>query len=77
MEVVNTQSFESITGKGVKGQVDGHAVALGNRSLLDDLRIDPGELAGQAEKFRADGQTVMFVAIDGKAAVLQDEETAV
>jgi len=70
VEVVKTQSFESITGKGVKGQVDGHAVALGNRSLLDDLGIDPGELAGQAEKFRADGQTVMFVAIDGKAAGL-------
>ncbi|MEO8434609.1 MAG: heavy metal translocating P-type ATPase [Pyrinomonadaceae bacterium] len=70
VEVVNTQSFESITGKGVKGQVDGHAIALGNRALLDDLGIDPGELAGQAEKFRTDGQTVMFVAIDGKAAGL-------
>jgi Cu+-exporting ATPase len=70
VEVVNTQSFESITGKGVKGQVDGHAVALGNRSLLDDLGIDASELAGQAEEFRTDGQTVMFVAIDGKAAGL-------
>ncbi len=70
VEVVNTQSFESITGKGVKGQVDGRAVALGNRALLDDLGIDPGELVGQAEKFRTDGQTVMFVAIDGKAAGL-------
>jgi Cu+-exporting ATPase len=70
VEVVNTQSFESITGKGVKGQVDGRSVALGNRALLDDLRIDPGELVEQAEKFRADGQTVMFVAIDGKAAGL-------
>lgn len=70
VEVVNTQSFESITGKGVKGQVDDHAIALGNRSLLDDLLIDPGQLAGQAEKFRADGQTVMFVVIDGKAAGL-------
>ena len=70
VEIVNTQSFESVTGKGVKGQVEGHAVALGNRSLLDDLGIDPGDLVGQAEKFRADGQTVMFVAIDGKAAGL-------
>ena len=70
VEVVNTQSFESITGKGVKGQVDGRSVALGNRALLDDLGIDPGELVEQAEKFRADGQTVMFVAIDGKAAGL-------
>jgi len=70
VEIGNAQSFESITGKGVKGQVDGHAVGLGNRSLLDDLGIDASELAGQAEKFRADGQTVMFVAIDGKAAGL-------
>jgi Cu+-exporting ATPase len=70
VEVVSTQSFESVTGKGVKGQVDGHAVALGNRALLDDLGIDPGELTEQAEKFRADGQTLMFVAIDGKAAGL-------
>jgi Cu+-exporting ATPase len=70
VEVVNTQSFESVTGKGVKGEVDGHAVALGNPALLDDLGIDPGELAGQAENFRTDGQTVMFVAIDGKAAGL-------
>ena len=70
VEVVNTQSFESVTGKGVKGQVDGHLIALGNHSLLKDLGIDPRELAGQAEKFRADGQTVMFVAIDGKAAGL-------
>jgi Cu+-exporting ATPase len=70
VEVVNAQSFESITGKGVRGQVDDHPVALGNRSLLDNLGIDPGELVEQAEKFRADGETVMFVAIDGKAAGL-------
>lgn len=70
VEIVIAQSFESITGKGVKGQVEGHAVALGNRSLLDALGIDASELAEQAEKFRADGQTVMFVAIDGKAAGL-------
>jgi Cu+-exporting ATPase len=70
VDVVNAQSFESVTGKGVKGQVDGHPVALGNGTLLDDLGIDAGDLAEQAEKFRADGQTVMFVAIDGKAAGL-------
>ncbi len=70
IEVVNAQSFESVTGKGVKGQVEGHVVALGNRGLLDDLAIDPGELAQQAEKLRTDGQTVMFVAIDGKVAGL-------
>ena len=70
VEVVNTDSFESVTGKGVKGKVEGHAVALGNLSLLEDLGIEAGDLAGKAEKFRADGQTVMFVAIDGKASGL-------
>ncbi len=70
VEVVNAESFESITGKGVKGRVKGHRVALGNPALMDELGIDAGELAEQAEKFRADGQTVMFVAMDGKAAGL-------
>ena len=58
------------SGKGVKGQIDGRSVSLGNKALLEELRIDPGELAAQAEKFRADGQTVMFVGLDGKAAGL-------
>jgi len=50
--------------------VEGHTVALGNRALLDDLRIDPGGLAAKAENMRKDGQTVMLVAIDGKVAGL-------
>jgi len=62
--------FGSLTGKGVTGEVEGRRVALGNRALLDELEIDPGELAMQAEGLRADGQTVMFVAVDGKAAGL-------
>ncbi|MGH9905789.1 MAG: HAD-IC family P-type ATPase, partial [Pyrinomonadaceae bacterium] len=70
VELAKTESFESITGKGVKGEVDGHAVGLGNRAMLEELGIDPGDLAAQAEKFRADGQTVMFVTVDGKAAGL-------
>lgn len=70
VEVVNANSFESITGKGVKGQVEKHAVALGNRALIDDLGIEVGELGELSEKFRVDGQTVMFVAIDGKVAGL-------
>ena len=70
VELTKAESFESITGKGVKGQIDGRAVSLGNLALLEELRIDPGELVAQAEKFRADGQTVMFVAVDGKAAGL-------
>ncbi len=66
----NAVSFQSSTGKGVTGNVDGHAVALGNRALLDELRIDTGSLAAKAESMRGDGQTVMFVAVDGQAAGL-------
>jgi Cu+-exporting ATPase len=64
------EHFQSFTGKGVEGRVDGHAVVLGNRALLDELRIDLGELSAKADSLRKDGQTVMFVAIDGKIAGL-------
>jgi Cu+-exporting ATPase len=60
--------FASITGKGVRGTVDGRSVALGNRALLDELGIDPGPLAARAEELRAEAHTAMFVAIDGAAA---------
>jgi len=61
-------TFESITGKGVRGEIEEKQVALGNRALLDQLGIDPGELGARAEALRADGQTVMFVVIDDQAA---------
>jgi Cu+-exporting ATPase len=64
------EDFRFRTGKGVAGKVDGHTVALGNRALLDELRIHPGGLSIKAEEMRKDGQTVMFVAVDGKAAGL-------
>lgn len=70
VSLTNALSFESITGKGVTGQVDGRNVALGNLKLLGDLGVDPGELSQKAEEMRSDGQTVMFVAVDGKAAGL-------
>ena len=59
-----------MTGKGVTGQVDGHAVAAGNGKLLESLGISVGGLSQQADKQRAEGQTVMLIAIDGKAAGL-------
>ena len=61
-------AFASITGKGVTGNVGGRAVVLGNRALLDQLSIDPGELGVRAEAMRAKGETAMFVAIDGRIA---------
>jgi Cu+-exporting ATPase len=63
-------AFASLTGRGVTGTVDGRPVAVGNRKLLDELRVDPGEFASTAEALRADGQTVVFVAVDGEMAGL-------
>jgi Cu+-exporting ATPase len=70
VKLTDATAFDSLTGKGVTGEVDGHKISLGNRALLDDLKIDAGELATKAESLRADGQTVMFVAVDGKATGL-------
>jgi len=63
-------AFRAIPGKGVEGEVDGRKVALGNRALLDEAGIDPGDLATRAEALRAEGQTVMFAVVDGKIAGL-------
>ncbi len=68
VEPSEAESFESVTGKGVTGMVEGRSVALGNRALMDHIGVDPGDLAKRAESFRKDGQTVMFVAVDGKPA---------
>jgi Cu+-exporting ATPase len=62
--------FQSFTGKGAVGMVDGHRVAAGNGALLEHLSIDPAVLAAQAEELRREGQTVMFVAVDGQLAAL-------
>ena len=70
VELAKVESFDSITGKGVRGEVDGKSVALGNRALLDQLQIDAGDLFDKADALRSDGQTVMFVVVDGKAAGL-------
>src|SRR5258707_11894750 len=70
LALTDATGFDSLTGKGVTGEVDGHKVSLGNRALLDELKISVGGLAPKAESLRTDGQTVMFVAVDGKAAGL-------
>ncbi len=70
IKLTATLDFKSVTGKGVTGYIDGHSVALGNIKLLQSLAIDPGELPEQADLRRVDGQTVMLVAVDGKAAGL-------
>jgi Cu+-exporting ATPase len=64
------EEFRSETGKGIVGRVDGHAVALGNLRLMQDLGVAVDALGAQADQLREDGQTVMFVAVDGRAAGL-------
>ena len=64
------EEFRSETGKGIVGRVEGHAVALGNLRLMQDLGVAVDALRAQADALRGDGQTVMFVAVDGRAAGL-------
>lgn len=70
ISLTHVDGFESVTGKGVMGKIEGHKIALGSLKLLEDIGIDPGELSQKAETMRIGGQTVMFVAVDGKAAGL-------
>ncbi|WP_435626501.1 heavy metal translocating P-type ATPase [Candidatus Ferrigenium straubiae] len=70
LSLTAVSDFRSYTGKGVAGKVEGRAVALGNLKLLEELRIDAGELPARAEALRGDGQTVMLLAVDGRAAGL-------
>jgi Cu+-exporting ATPase len=68
--VPTATGFESHTGKGVTGAVDGRRVVLGNQPLSESERIDVSPLLAHAEALRQDGATVMFVGIDGKAGGL-------
>jgi Cu+-exporting ATPase len=64
------EEFEARPGRGVVGRVGGRAVALGNRTLLADLGILPGELEARADALRRDGRSATFLAVDGAAAGL-------
>ena len=71
--LTGVSDFQSITGKGVTGTIDGRKVALGNRALMDGLGLPAGflgDLPAQADEMRRDGQTVLFAAVDGRAAGL-------
>ncbi|MBI2226884.1 MAG: heavy metal translocating P-type ATPase, partial [Betaproteobacteria bacterium] len=70
LELLPVMEFQSETGKGVRGKVNGKAVAIGNRKLLETLNINPGALDEQAASLRAEGQTVMFVTLGNQPAGL-------
>jgi Cu+-exporting ATPase len=66
--VMRSDEFESVTGKGVRGLVEGSEVALGNLALMKDLDVDTTPLAARAEELQKDAQGVMFVAVGGQLA---------
>jgi Cu+-exporting ATPase len=68
LSLSDVSEFRSITGRGVVGQVAGRSVALGNRRFLNDLGIAAGPLEARAEALHRDGQTVVFIALDGKVS---------
>jgi Cu+-exporting ATPase len=70
LKLMKPSTFQSVTGKGISGEIDGHKISLGNRALVEELRIDTGALSTKAEALRGEGQTVMFVVVDDKAAGL-------
>ena len=70
MELASAGDFQSITGKGVIARVEGHTVALGNVRLLESIGVETGDLPARADRDRAEGQTVMFVAVDDEPAGL-------
>jgi Cu+-exporting ATPase len=66
----NPQGFQSVTGQGAKAEISGKQVAVGNEKLMRELDAFNDEFAAQADEFRRQGQTIMFVAVDGKPAGL-------
>jgi heavy metal translocating P-type ATPase len=68
LALVEASDFDSPVGKGVKGRVGAQAVVIGNRRFLDETGIETSALDNEAERLREDGATVIFVAIDGRAA---------
>jgi Cu+-exporting ATPase len=70
LDMTSAENFQSLTGRGITGTIGGRKAALGNRKLMDEQNVALGELSGEAEQLRRDGQTVMFLAFDGKPAGL-------
>ena len=70
VKMADAKEFEAVTGKGVKGTVDGQAVALGNLAMIRDLGLEAGDLTTKANARRDEGETVMFVVVEGEIAGL-------
>ena len=70
LKLPEVKRFRSVTGQGVTGAVEARTVALGNQALMDGQKLELGGLAQQADALRSEGQTVMFIALDGQVAGL-------
>ena len=70
LRLSSAEEFESVTGLGVRGHVDGHTLVLGNAALMQEIGADVGTLADTSEALRLDGATAMFLSVDGRAAGL-------
>jgi Cu+-exporting ATPase len=70
LQLVSPEKFESISGKGIAGEIDHQEVLFGNARLLQERKINISELSEAAEALRKEGHTVMFLAVDGKAVGL-------
>ena len=70
LPLIPADEFRPLTGRGVVGAVGGHEVAAGNELLFEEMGIYIEEVQSKAEQWRTDGQTVVFVAVDGRAAGL-------
>jgi len=66
LPLASATEFESLTGRGVRGRVEGVGMALGNQRLLEELHVDSTRAAEKADSMRADGQTVLFVVAEGR-----------
>ncbi|HQN57747.1 MAG TPA: HAD-IC family P-type ATPase, partial [Saprospiraceae bacterium] len=70
IEMAKVDKFQSVTGQGVTGEVDGHHIVPGNAQMMKGQGINTSDLSQQADKQRIEGRTVMLIAIDGAAAGL-------
>lgn len=66
--LTDAKDFSSITGKGVQGTIEGRPVAIGNIAMMNELGVDSTPMHERTEQHREEGQTVMYIAIDGKFA---------
>ena len=68
LTIGKADDFEAVTGKGVKGNIGGRAVALGNQAMMQSISVDVGPAEKQADELRSAGKTAMFIAANGQLA---------